>query len=243
MTESEIADYRWQSLYRLGGVTALIIALLLIGEIVVYAVLPRPATAIEYFAIFHDNWLAGLLYFDLLGMISYLLFIPTILALYMALHHTSETAMIVATALFFIGIADFFATNTAFSVLTLSSQYATAKTEAERAMFLTAGQTMVTLFNENAFLVSYVIVSAAWAMISAVMLRSTLFSHSIAYAGILAGTTGIAAVILEHISASTLFIAIALYFVAIVSLFVWAVLVGRRLYQFRAIGTAFMKDR
>jgi hypothetical protein len=243
MTESEIADYRWQGLYRLGGVTALIIALLLIGEIVVYAVLPRPATAIEYFAIFHDNWLAGLLYFDLLGMISYLLFIPTILALYMALHHTSETAMIVATALFFIGIADFFATNTAFSVLTLSSQYATAKTEAERAMFLTAGQTMVTLFNENAFLVSYVIVSAAWAMISAVMLRSTLFSHSIAYAGILAGTTGIAAVILEHISASTLFIAIALYFVAIVSLFVWAVLVGRRLYQFRAIGTAFMKDR
>jgi hypothetical protein len=238
ITEPEIADHRWQGLYKLGGVTALVIAVLLIGEIVVYAVLPRPATAIEYFAIFHDNWLAGLLYFDLLGMISYLLFVPTILALYMTLRRTSATVTIVATALFFVGIADFFATNTAFSVLTLSSQYAVAKTEVEREMFLTAGQTMVTLFNENAFLVSYVIVSAAWAMISAVMLRSTLFSRSTAYAGIFAGITGIAAVILEHISASTLFIAIALYFVAIVSLFVWVVLVGRRLYQFRAIGAA-----
>ena len=237
MTESEIADSRWQGLYKLGGVAALIIAVLLLGEIVVYASLPRPDTAVEYFAIFQDNWLAGLLYFDLLGLISYLLFIPTILALYVVLRRTSEAIMIVATALFFVGIADFFATNTAFSMLTLSSQYAAAETNAERAMFLTAGQTMITLFNENAFLVSYVIVSAAWTMISAVMLRSQVFSRITAFAGIVAGTTGITAIILEHISANTLFIAIALYFIAIVSLFVWAVLVGRRLYQLHVTGT------
>jgi hypothetical protein len=158
MGASEIADSRWQALYKLGGVTALLIAVLLLGETAVYAVLPRPSTAIEYFALFRDNWLSGLLYLDLLGMISYLLFVPTILALYMALRQTSEAVMLVATALFFVGIADFFATNTAFPVLSLSSHYAAAKTEAERVMFLTAGQTMVTLFNENAFLVSYGIV-------------------------------------------------------------------------------------
>ena len=237
MTESEIADNRWQGLYKLGGVTALIIAVLLIGEIVVYAVLPRPSTAIEYFAIFRENPLAGLLYFDLLGMISYLLFVPTILALYLILRRTSEAVMIVAAALFFIGIADFFATNTAFSMLTLSSQYATAKTEIERTMTLTAGQTMVTLFNENAFLVSYVIVSAAWLMISAVMLRSDLFGRTTAYAGMIAGGTGIMAVILEHISKNTLFIAISFYFVAIGSLLVWVILVGRRLLRSRATGS------
>lgn len=215
------------------------IAVLLLGEIVVYAILPSPSTTIEYFALFRDNWLAGLLTLDLLGMISYILFVPMILALYMALRRASESVMVVATALFFVGVADFFATNTAFPVLSLSSQYATAQTDAERAMFLAAGQTMLTLFDENAFLVSYVIVSAAWTMIAGVMLRSNVFSRMTAYAGILAGTAGIAAVVLEHtLAKDALFLAISLYFAAIVFLFVWVVLAGRRLYRLRAINAA-----
>ncbi len=230
---------RWQGLYKLGGIAALIIAVLLIGEIVVYAVFPRAQTAAEHFALFRDNWLAGLLTFDLLGMISYLLFVPMILALYIALRNKSEAIMLIATAFFFVGIADFFATNTAFPVLTLSNQYAAAATDAERAMYLAAGQAMLTIFNENAFLVSYVIVSAAWTMIAWVMLKSDLFSRLTAYAGILAGASGILAVVLEHsLGQDLLSIAIALYFAAIVFLFLWCVLTGRRLYQ---LGVAQIK--
>lgn len=232
-TDPEMTEFRWRGLYQLGGVSALIIAVLLIGEVVVYAVLPRTETALEHFVLFQEDWLAGLLTLDLLGMISYLLFVPVILALYVALHRASEAIMAVGAVLFFVGIADFFATNTAFPVLTLSNQYTAAQTEAERAMYLAAGQAMFTMFNENAFLVSYVIVSAAWAMIAWVMLRSDLFSRMTAYAGILAGVAGILAVILEHLSSDTLSVAIALYFAAIVFLFLWMVLTGRRLYQMR----------
>lgn len=230
--DSEMTESRWQGLYRLGGVSALIIAVLLIGEILVYGFFPRAETALEHFVLFQENWLAGLLTLDLLGMISYLLFVPVILALYAALHRTSEAIMAVGSVLFFVGIANFFATNTAFPVLSLSNQYAAAQTETERAMYLAAGQAMLTLFNENAFLVSYVIVSAAWAMISWPMLRSNLFSRMTAYAGILAGTAGILAVILEHtLPADAILAAIALYFAAIIFLFVWVVLTGRRLYR------------
>jgi hypothetical protein len=204
---------------------------LLVGEILVYAILPRSETALEHFLLFQRNWLAGLLTLDLLGMISYLLFVPVTLALYVALRRTNETLMAIGTVLFFVGIADFFATNTAFPFLSLSQQYAAAQTEAERALFLAAGQAMLTLFNENAFLVSYMIVSAAWTMIAWVMLRSNLFSRMTAYAGLLAGLSGFLAVILEHISSTTLFVAIALYFAAIVFLFAWMVLTGRKLYQ------------
>jgi hypothetical protein len=146
--------------------------------------------------------------------------------------------MAVATALFFLGIADFFATNTAFPVLSLSRQFAAATTEAERATLLAAGQAMFTLFNENAFLVSYVIVSAAWTMIAGVMLRSGLFSRLTGYAGVVAGAAGIAAVVLEHaaVTDSLLTIAIALYFAALVSLFLWVVLTGRRLCALGAVG-------
>jgi hypothetical protein len=229
--ELETEKSRWSGLYRLGSISALLIAVLLVGEMIVYAVLPRTDTALEHFLLFQENALAGLLTLDLLGMISYLLFVPVILALYLTLHRASEALMATGAVIFFVGIADFFATNTAFPVLALSNQYAAAQTEAERAAIVAAGQAMFTLFNENAFLVSYVIVSAAWAMIAWVMLRSNLFSRMTAYTGILAGVSGILAVLLEHISSATLSIAIALYFAAIVFLFAWMVLLGRRLYR------------
>jgi hypothetical protein len=230
------AECSWRGLYRLGGVAALVIAVLLLGEVVVFAVFPRPGTALEHFELFRDNWLAGLLTLDLLGMISYLLFVPTMLALYVALHRASEAVTAVGTALFFLGVADFFATNTAFPVLALANQYAAATTDADRERFLAAGQAMFTLFNENAFLVSYVIVSAAWLMISAVMLRSNVFGRTTAYAGILGSAAGIVAVVLEHIPAGPVLLALAiwLYFAAIVFLFIWVLLAGRRLYRLGA---------
>jgi hypothetical protein len=230
----------WQSLYKIGGIAGLIISALLIGEIIVYAILPRASTALEHFALFSDNWLAGLLTFDLLGMVAYLLFVPLILALYGVLRRANAALMIVATVFFFVGIAEFFATNTAFSMLTLSQQYAAATTSADRATYLAAGQAMLTLFNENAFLVSYVIVSGAWLMLSVVMLKSTVFSRITACAGILAGGAGIIAVVLEHVSATqaVLTISIFLYFAAIVFLFVWVVLTGLRLYKLGSVSLA-----
>ena len=117
-------------------------------------------------------------------------------------------------------------------MLSLSSQYAAATTDAERAIYLAAGQAMLTLFDENAFLVSYVIVSASWVMISGVMLKGRVFSRVIAYAGILAGAAGIVAVVLEHIlTKEALFAAIFLYFAAIVFLILWVLLSGRQLYR------------
>ena len=231
--ETATGDSRWRDLYRLGGVTALVIAVLMLGELVVYALLPRPKTALAHFEVFQDNWLKGLLTLDLLGMLAYLLFIPTILAFYVSLRRTSEAAMAVATVLFFLGVADFFATNTAFPVLTLSREYAAATSDVDRARILAAGQAMFTLFNENAFLVSYVIVSAAWLMIGAVMLRSSVFSRLTAWSGLLAGAAGIVAVVLEHVSGrhTVLAVSIAFYFAAIVFLLLWVTLAGRRLYQ------------
>ena len=66
---TETVDSRWSSLYKLGGAVAIAIAVLLVGEGVVYAVLPNRSTPVEFLALFRDNWLTGLLNFDLLGMI------------------------------------------------------------------------------------------------------------------------------------------------------------------------------
>ena len=226
-------DSAWKSLYRVGGTCALIIAVLLACEIIVFAVWPQPSTVIGHFTLFRSNWLVGLLDLDLLGMVAYVLFVPVILALYLALRRANEAFMAIATALFFVGISVFFATNTAFSLLSISDQYAAATTEAERSMFLAAGQAMLTTFNVGAFQMSYVIVSAAWLMISAVMLRSSVFGGVAAYSGILAGATAIGAVALEHtpVIGGLFALLISVYFAAILFLAIWVVLTGRRLFQ------------
>jgi hypothetical protein len=240
MDADDKLESRWNGLYRFGGVTAVAIAVLLLVEILVYSALPQPRTVVERFAQFQTSALVGLLTLDLLGMVSYLLFVPTILSFYMLLRRTNEAITLVATVLFFIGIAAFFATNTAFPILALSNQYATTSSEAERSTLLAAGQSMLTLFNENAFHVSYLIVSTAWLLVSTVMLRSMRFGRITSHAGILSGAAGIIAVVLELSSPKVRLVAISFYFAAIVFLAIWAALAGRRLCQ---IGFRTSRDK
>ncbi len=231
--ELRTTDSRWNGLYKMGGVAAMIITVLLVCEIIVFSVWRQPSTVMGYFALFQENWLVGLLDLDLLGMIAYFLFIPLMLAIYIALRQASESLMAIGTVLFFVGIAVFFSTNTAFSLLTLSNAYASAATEAQKAMFLAAGQALYTMFYVNQFQVSYVIISMAWLMIAIVMLRSNIFSQVNAYSGILAGASGIGAVALEHIPGigDNLLVLVSIYFSAIVFLAIWVFLTGRRLFQ------------
>jgi hypothetical protein len=77
--------------------------------------------------------------------------------------------------------------------------------------------------------VSYVIVSASWALLAAAMLRGPGFGPVAGWSGILAGASGIVAVILEHVSPDLGAVAIPIYFAAIVFLFAWVVLIGRGL--------------
>lgn len=227
----DLPESRWRGLLRAGGVAALLIAVLVVGEIAVYAALPRSETAVEHLDLLSANWVAGLLTLDLLGVFAYLLFIPTILALYVALHRSSEGLMLVAAALFFVGIADFLATNTALPALALARDYASATTQVDRTEILGAGRAMFALFNENAFLSSYVIVSVAWCLVGLAMLRSALFGRRAALAGILTGAAGVVAVVLEHISGALVDVAIPVYFAAIVLLLAWMVLLALRLWQ------------
>jgi hypothetical protein len=233
-------SHRWAGLYRGGAIAAVMIVALLLGEIAVYAAWSRPETALEHLLLFQRDWLVGLLTLDLLGMLAYVLFIPTFMALYVALHRLAEATMLLATALFFVGITVFFATNTALPVLALSARYGSATTDSERTAILGASEAMFALFNETAFLVSYVMVSAAWALAGGVMLRSRRFGRAAGIAGILAGSTGIVAVVLEHLSDALVPVAIPVYFAALVLLIGWLSLVGHRLWR---LGTGAVEAR
>lgn len=100
--------------------------------------------------------------------------------------------MLIATAFGLVGMAVYFASNQAFSMLNLSRQYAGATTEARRAMFLAAGEALLAHENPGApyqgtgTFLSLLLVLLAGLIISVVMLRSQAFSKWAAYLGIMA---------------------------------------------------------
>ncbi len=179
-------DFHWQWLYRLGGAAALITAIFIPLQVVIFMAWPPPSTAQGYFTVFQNNPLVGLLDLDLLLVIDQILGIVILVAFYIALRRTNETLMIVALALGLVVAATYFASNTAFNMLTLSHQYAVATTEAQHAVYLAAGESMLAIYTGTAFQVYYILGAVVGTIISVVMLRSGIFSKTTATMGLLA---------------------------------------------------------
>src|SRR5205085_7345056 len=100
------------------------------------------------------------------------------------------SVMAIATVLGFVGIAMYIASNPAVAILSLSDHYA-ATTDAQRAIFLAAGQAMLATWQGTAFQTAYILGSVAGVAIGMVMLRSHIFGKVAAYMGILANAVGL----------------------------------------------------
>lgn len=221
-SRAEKRESAWKPLYRLGGAAALMVVLLYVIQIVVLVVSPPPSTVVGYFTLFHKYALLGLLDLDLLSIADYALFVPMFLALYVALRQVSPSFMIIATALGLVGIATYFASNTAFEMLSLSSQYAAATTDAQRSLFVASGQAMLAIYQGTAFDVSYVLLAVAPLIISVVMLRSTTFGKVTAAVGMVANALAVGFFVPA--------IGIFLSLISVVGLLIWYVLIARRLF-------------
>src|SRR5215212_9125889 len=216
--------YPWQTLHKLGGVTALAVLALIPIQMVVFFLWPPPSSVIDWFRLFQDNALVGLLDMDLLLIVDYLLLIGVFSALWASLRRANESLMAIALILQLVATAAYLASTVAFVMLTLSNQYATATTEVERSIFLAAGQAMLATWQGTAFDVSYVLSAIAILIVSAVMLRSHhLFSKTTAYAGLSAGVLA-----LVPPTAGTIGLVFSL--ASIVPMVIWLALIARRLF-------------
>jgi hypothetical protein len=225
------SDTRWKSLYRIGGVAALVGVALIPIQIIFFVFWPPPTTVTDWFTLFQDNWLLGLLSLDLLYILNNALLGLMYLAPYAALRRVSESLMAIALTLGLVGIAAYFASTIAFEMLSLSNQYAAAATDAQRDAFLAAGQAMLAIYKRTAFDVYYVLNAVVLFMIAPVMLRSGVFSKATAYAGLAAGV-----LMIVPSTAGTLGLIFSL--ASLVPWAMFAVLVARSLFQLgRGIST------
>jgi hypothetical protein len=227
------ADSAYSSLYRLGGAAALIVAALTVGEIVGFMVYPQPSAVDDWFTLFQTDPVIGLLDFWGLEVPMYAMFVLVFLALYGVLRSANQGGMATALAFVLLGAGIFFATNNPFAMLSLSNQHAAATTDAQRSALLAAGEAVLANTGQRAvggFNIGLFLVSVAGLIVSWVMLRSSFFSKSTAYVGILAYGLSLADYLRQALTQSEL-VALLVILPGALFLIIWYVLVARRLYQ------------
>ena len=221
--KSDQDDSRWQWLYRLGGIAALLTAIFIPAQVVIFMAWPPPTTAQGYYTVFQNNPVIGLLNLDLLLIIDQVLGVVILMALYIALRRTSETAMAIALVVGIVVAATYFASNPAFNMLTLSHQYAAAVTDVQRALYLAAGESMLAIYNGTAFHVSYILGALVGTVIGVVMWRSEVFSRATASMAILANVISLGL----YVPVVGLYISIF----SVLFLEIFYILVARRVWQ------------
>lgn len=217
-------DASWKPLYRVGAAAAVAVLVLVPLQIAVYVAWPLPTTVSDWFALFQAHGLIGLVDMDLLLIVDNVLLALMFVALYVALREASPSLMSIAVALELVAVTTYFSSNTAFEMLALSKQYAAATTEAQRMVALAAGQAMIATWQGSAFNVSYVLGAVVILITSAVMLRSQVFSRVTAYTGLLFG-------LLSVVPASAGKLGIVFSLLSLVPMWLWLILIARRLFQ------------
>jgi len=186
-TSSTTSPSLWKGLFRTGAFAAFVMLAVMLAQIAIFILWPPPATVEGFFQLFSENKLLGLLSLDLLYLLNNTLLIFIYLALWAALKPQAPSAALIALVTGLVGIAAYFASNTCFEMLSLSSQYTSATGEVQRTALLGAGYAMLETYRGTAFDTYYVLDAVALLVFAVVMLRSSTFSKTTAIFGIIAG--------------------------------------------------------
>lgn len=214
----------WNWLYKIGGIAALIIVIFIPIQALIYVLYPPPTTVMGYFTLFQSNWIIGLLDMDFIYLFSNTLLIAVYLALYVALKKTNKSFMTIALALGLVGITTFFTSKPSLEMLSLSTQYAAATTEAQKTIILGAGQTLLAIYSGTAFDVYYILNAITLLIIAFVMLQSNIFSRATAYSGIISG-------LLMLIPSTAGTIGMIFAFLSLIPWIVFSVLIALRFFK------------
>ena len=216
-------------LYRVGGISALLLGIGYIITIPLYASVGAPPSGGEAWL----TYLAGktTVWWAILGLsvLTDLLFIPAAFALYLALKGVNRSAMLLATA--FLGlfvVLDLAVTWPNFaSLITLSGNYAAAANDAQRATYVGAANYASAVLASHLEAVYAIGVPSLGILLIGLVMLKGIVGKSTAYIGVVTGILGIVAV------GGPIIVSMLGVTVIITSILttVWVLLVGIRLVR------------
>jgi hypothetical protein len=174
----------WKPLFRIGGMAAMLAALLfrrnLGAEVSLFTgVQAVPHSVADWYSLLQMSPFVGLAFLSVFDLVNYTLEGLVFLALGAALwrRHKSTAAMALASGL--VGISVSFASNHSLSMLSLSQQYVTAAFEAQKSVLLAAGQSLlVTLDPLATWPATGTYVSLLLIALAGLLFSSSLFSSN-----------------------------------------------------------------
>ena len=224
-----VVDPEGKWLYRVGGISALVLGIGYIIMIALYVPMgASPSGAkgrLTYLAGNPTAWWAILS----LSVLTDFLYVPVALSLYFALKGINRNAMLLATAcLGLFVVLDLAITWTNFaSLIALSGKYAAATTDAQRAVFVAAASYPSAVAESTLLAVYIILVPGVGILITGLVMLKGIFSKSTAYLAVVSGILSIVSVVGSFFVSSlgiTIIIASAL-------LTVWLFFVAYRLYR------------
>jgi hypothetical protein len=185
---------QWTTLYRAGAIAPLVALICYLSQFLILAFFPPFPTDIEgWFTLFQHSKLLGLWYLNALDILSIALLGTLFLALYKALKDASPSWMVIALYLALLGVVVFVVPRAlTLSVAVLSDRYAAATNEAQRTLFLAAGEALSSLITATPQTLGFLFMAAAGLIVSAINLRSLVFGRAASYLGIAAFVVALA---------------------------------------------------
>jgi hypothetical protein len=137
-----------KTLYIIGGIAALLALaanlldiIIGFGDTQVFTYGTR--TAIDWFTLFNQNWFKGLYPLGILNIVYNICMVPVYFAIFATHRRKYWVFAGLVMVFFFIGMAVYLANNAAIPMYVLSTRYAAAGTDAQRAIFSAAGEAIL----------------------------------------------------------------------------------------------------
>ena len=218
----ENPDPRWNSLYTIAGIAAIISILVIALGFVTYFIWPYTPgqdSAENILVLLHDDPLGGLISLDLFLFIGNLFS----LALYVSLRQVDEGIALLALAVGLIGLVLLIPARPILELVHLSQAYMATASETEQAQIVDSAATLLALFDGIGWYMNTLLGGLSLLTSSILMLRSRLYSKATAYVGI-ATNLVLCGFVIPPISLLMLFLCLPGYII-------WYILLARRFFQ------------
>jgi hypothetical protein len=201
---SQTTDAKWKTLYRVGALAPLIVLAFYSSQFIILIFGdPFPTTGEGWFALAQRDKLLALWYLNALDIVSFVLLGIMFLALYVALRRVHFSWMLIALYLAMLGAVVFIVPRVLMlAVLPLSDLYVAATTEAQRAVYLTAWETLSRVSTATPQTLGFLFMAISGLIISVVILRGRSFGGAAALgkAAAYVGIVGSVAALANYIS-------------------------------------------